>query len=314
MRTIGASLQTHLNGEVTTLAALWTVTRKDDVVLRFTDHDQDIVVGADTYTSLPGFEASSVLVARGAGTQGVSLVLPADDDGITEADLKAGLYEGAQCVLSYVNWADTTQGQIFIFGGEVGEVIYGNPLREVTLEIHGKLNSNRFVDIEVYATHCRADLGDERCKFDLTDHHPAIEVTVVNDNRSFETTGPDVDEDHYWALGVVHWLTGNNAGLAMEVRESLVAGWAIELVTPMPFDIQVGDTAEIWPGCDKQLSTCRDRFDNVINFHAEPFSPEPYITEDPPPDDQPVSPPSDDFEDDDKVWPWEDLKPEYVYS
>lgn len=75
----------------------------------------------------------------------------------------------------------------------------------------------------------------------------------------------------YFDFGVVTWVTGDNAGLQMEVR-SYVPG-QIVLQLPMPYAIQVGDTFDIRAGCDKSQPTCHDRFDNVINFRGEPFLP-----------------------------------------
>jgi hypothetical protein len=41
----------------------------------------------------------------------------------------------------------------------------------------------------------------------------------------------------------------------------------------MPFDIEVGDTLRIFPGCDKLHTTCFTKFDNATNFVGEPFVP-----------------------------------------
>lgn len=45
------------------------------------------------------------------------------------------------------------------------------------------------------------------------------------------------------------------------------------LFMPMPKEIQVGDTFEAIPGCDKKKSTCKTRFDNLINFRGFDFIP-----------------------------------------
>ena len=41
----------------------------------------------------------------------------------------------------------------------------------------------------------------------------------------------------------------------------------------MPEPIAVGDTFTVTAGCDKALSTCRDRFANVVNFGGFPRMP-----------------------------------------
>ena len=60
-------------------------------------------------------------------------------------------------------------------------------------------------------------------------------------------------------------------GLEMEVAS--FDGTDMVLLLPMPNDVQVGDTFSIVAGCDHSLATCRDRFDNVLNFRGEPHAP-----------------------------------------
>lgn len=79
--------------------------------------------------------------------------------------------------------------------------------------------------------------------------------------------------------GAVTWESGLNAGASMEVKDFTADDGAtieqiLELFLNMPFDIQVGDKARVYPGCDKSfLAACRDKFDNVINFRGEPYIP-----------------------------------------
>jgi len=47
----------------------------------------------------------------------------------------------------------------------------------------------------------------------------------------------------------------------------------VTLALPMPYTIAVADTYSIAAGCDKSFTTCRDRFDNVLNFRGEPYVP-----------------------------------------
>jgi uncharacterized phage protein (TIGR02218 family) len=47
----------------------------------------------------------------------------------------------------------------------------------------------------------------------------------------------------------------------------------ITVFLPLPFAAQVGDLLRLYPGCDKNDSTCRDVFNNILNFRGEPFVP-----------------------------------------
>ena len=49
--------------------------------------------------------------------------------------------------------------------------------------------------------------------------------------------------------------------------------WSVNLFLPMPFDLQIGDTFNLAPGCDKTIPVCRDNYDNIINYRGEPYLP-----------------------------------------
>ena len=58
MKSASTQLAAHVVGESTTLATCWKVSRRDGVVLGFTDHDQDVTVDGLLYqASTPLTEA-----------------------------------------------------------------------------------------------------------------------------------------------------------------------------------------------------------------------------------------------------------------
>jgi uncharacterized phage protein (TIGR02218 family) len=48
----------------------------------------------------------------------------------------------------------------------------------------------------------------------------------------------------------------------------------IDLIAPFPVIPLVGDAFTIYPGCDKQQSTCATKFGNLIHFRGFPYVPE----------------------------------------
>lgn len=75
----------------------------------------------------------------------------------------------------------------------------------------------------------------------------------------------------YFDFGVITFTSGNNSGLSMEVRSYVPKQITLQL--PMPYPLQVGDTYTMHAGCDKSVTTCHDRFSNVVNFRGEPYLP-----------------------------------------
>jgi hypothetical protein len=99
-------------------------------------------------------------------------------------------------------------------------------------------------------------------------------VVDVSDRTAFTAS---IDEpravDGWFAGGVLTWESGANAGRAMEVRAWTQATGEVELLLPLAYAIQPGNTFRIHPSCDKRLDTCIDRFVNVLNFRGEPYVP-----------------------------------------
>jgi len=77
----------------------------------------------------------------------------------------------------------------------------------------------------------------------------------------------------YFAYGKVTFLTGANAGYSTEVKS--FAPGVVTVALPFPFPVAPGDTYTIYAGCDRLLSTCKTRFNNVVNFRGEPYVPGP---------------------------------------
>lgn len=76
----------------------------------------------------------------------------------------------------------------------------------------------------------------------------------------------------YFSYGIVTWLTGDNTGYQMEVK-NYVPG-QISLQLPMPNPIQIGDTFSVTVGCGKAFETdCRDKFGNQLRFGGFPYLP-----------------------------------------
>lgn len=109
----------------------------------------------------------------------------------------------------------------------------------------------------------------------VTDQRRIFRVVELTPN----TGGPRGGFPNDWFNGgVVIFETGDNAGVAVEVRDFIADDGitiiqTIELFDDMPFDIQVGDKGRIQAGCDHVFATCRDKFANWLNFVGEPFAP-----------------------------------------
>ena len=78
--------------------------------------------------------------------------------------------------------------------------------------------------------------------------------------------------DGLFVPGVVHWLTGANAGRENEVESYVAATGTVTLVIPTYQTIAPGDTFTIRRDCDKSKAMCK-AYGNLLNMRAEPELP-----------------------------------------
>jgi uncharacterized phage protein (TIGR02218 family) len=274
MKTLDAGLAAHLLGGVTTLCHCWRVERKDGTVLGFTDHDRDLLIEGVTYKAATGFTATAIEDQLGLAVSNLDVDGALSSAAITEDDLSAGLYDDAAVVIMRVNWQDTSQ-RVILRSGFLGQVTRGEAAFSAELRgLAARLDQNAG---RVFQRSCAWELGDARCQIDLgaPEHHGNGTVESVIGNFDFTASGIDAFASGVFSRGKIVWTTGDNAGLAIEVKSHSQGSpnSRLSLFLPMPRPITVGDTFAITAGCDKQFATCRDRFANVANFGGFPHMP-----------------------------------------
>ena len=77
----------------------------------------------------------------------------------------------------------------------------------------------------------------------------------------------------WFTHGVIEFLDGGNAGLKRTIR--MHESGALLLTLPLLEAPQAGQRIMVYPGCDKRLETCQNRFNNFARFRGAPFIPVP---------------------------------------
>jgi hypothetical protein len=162
-----AAMRAHLDAETTRLVAIWRITRKDGAQFFFTDHDRDIDFGGDSYRADAGFERTAIRSDAGFAVDNLDLVGVFAEGGIVEDEVRAGLFDGAEIAISFVNWQDPDgHGEIRLRCGTLGETRL-TPQGYFTAELRGLSQPLAQSTLEVFSPNCRADLGDQRCRFPI---------------------------------------------------------------------------------------------------------------------------------------------------
>ncbi|WP_372623818.1 DUF2163 domain-containing protein [Falsiroseomonas sp.] len=263
---ISDSLQAE---EVSQVCLLWRIRRRDGTEGLFASLDADVTWGGQTWTAAAPFDATAAEASRSlaAGQMEVAGLLAAPE--ITAEDLLNGLYDDAEVTVLRVDWGTPSRGAEVVLAGRIGRVTAGQTRFEAELLLPSALLDRPVLDL--YTPECRVDLFSPACSVAAAAWTRTATITAVLSDTAFVAAA--FTEPAGWAdYGRVTVTSGPNAGARREVRSHGADG-RIELWEPFAAALVVGDTISITAGCDKRLTTCRDRFANVANFRGFPHVP-----------------------------------------
>ena len=284
MRSTGnANLTAHVEGRSTMLAVCWRVVRRDAVLILGTEHDKDITIAtgdrAGTYLAKAGISGSSIRSTSDLDVDNLEVEGALRTDNLTiidlsAADIEAGLLDVADIQTFMVNWEAPDDGQIILRTGTLGNTVR-TAEGQYKVELRGLFQKLTQIPNRTYGVSCDAELGDARCTVDLPALTLTGTVTTVTSRRRFDATlgftSADVAGDYIG--GLVTFTSGENLGYSREVKNDSVGGplGNLETLELFPLTVTVGDTVTLSPGCDKSRDTCRDQFNNIVNFRGHAF-------------------------------------------
>lgn len=269
MINVSPELLAALSADLTYLCRILTFARPDGTVLRFTDHDVDLLFEGETYISTKAFSASATNLTLNRLNNNVDIVCILDPNTIRYEELVMGLYDNAKVTLSIVSYKHLEYGAVELINGLIQNCQVTNR-QSATLSVRGNVKRAQKQVCETYSAECRAQFGDARCKVDLAPHTYDFTVTTYVYRQQFFSEDLVGHSPEFFARGVVEWLTGPNKGIRIEVIGSNEGN--IHLLLPIPMPMSPGDTGKIVRGCFKTLAACQG-YNNVPNYRGEPYVP-----------------------------------------
>jgi len=274
MKTLSPEFASHLASGATTLCWCWRIVRRDGVVMGFTDHDKALTFDATSYEAASGFAASDIKDSLGLSVDNLEVTGALSSAALSDADLAAGRYDDARIEIYRVNWSDPSQ-RVLMRSGSIGEVRRSGA--GFTAELRGLAHYLQQPKGRLLQLTCDADLGDARCKVDVSS--PAFRSTgtilAAASARRFTVSGLDAFANGFFSRGLMSFTSGASAGLKIEVKSHvrLASLSTIELWTEAEGPPAAGDEFAITAGCDKRIETCKARFSNAVNFRGFPSMP-----------------------------------------
>lgn len=274
MKTISQPMQDHLDSQVLTTCRCWILKRKDGVEIGFTDHDEDIGLLGVACAAEAAWDSSKIEQTLGFGVNSQDVFSALNAPSISEDEIEAGAFEGAEVRQYVVNWSDP--GQYFHSTTHlIGRITFSDGYFRAELQsITARMDQTKG---ERFIKSCQADLGDALCSVDL-DQPQFSQSGLVTEVRSpivLVVSGLGGFNAGLFKGGRMSWTSGGNTGRDIEVAEHITQFDLVmlHLWQPMPAVPDIGDGFLVTAGCDKSFSTCRDRFQNSVNFRGFPYMP-----------------------------------------
>lgn len=259
-------MDSWLDGPVTTVVYGWRLERADGVTIGFTSHDKDVLHNGLLLRSSPGMKPTTIVESLGLETDGLEVGGALTSDMIRQEDLSSGKWDSAMLEIFLFDWTDPQAGYRLLATGELGAVSFSGNAFEVEL-----LGLTHLLDEAVVpqtSPYCRARFCDSQCGLNRQRFVRLATADIVSGNH----VAVDIPlAPGAFAFGELRWLNGSHAGAIADIFSSDAHSVTL---SQMPLQTgQAGDLAELFEGCDKQITTCANRFGNAVNFRGEPFLP-----------------------------------------
>ncbi|MEG3437661.1 DUF2163 domain-containing protein [Pannus brasiliensis CCIBt3594] len=269
MKILDSSFSAALSAEVRTVTRCARLVRTDGEVFGLTEFDRDLTFAGTTYRSIHGLSPTAFQADLNFQANNIQFSGLLSEDGITEADLRIGLFDYARIEVFIVNYLDLPADlsanpprHLILPVRSLGKVSYSEG--DYTAEIMGL---SRFLEGKISnstSKTCRNDLGDSRCTVNVEAFAETLTVNNALEPLSFfATVAPPVDR---YTGGKIIFLSGGNDGLTVPILKQ--SGTQFFLPAALPVPLVGGENFRAFPNCQKRLEDCR-LFNNQPNFGAE---------------------------------------------
>ncbi|NUF88723.1 DUF2163 domain-containing protein [Acinetobacter baumannii] len=281
MRQASPKLIALLDANQFIMADLYTITTIQGIEYRYTNYDFDLTVGGKVFSSQgPIISREGISLSLGIEVDNLSITIGTNESTkfgevpVTQA-FHNGVLDGARFKLERIFMdaqtpTDTSAGTLVLFEGRIVEPEFDRYeiKASVVSDVDGlKLQMPR----NLYQPGCLNTLFDSACGLRSADF--AVNTTIAANSTPNRILCELSQPQGWFTQGVVEFLEGVNIGIKRTVR--LHETGALLLTLPLLEMPAIGEAIRVYPGCDKRLETCSNRFNNRARFRGSPYVPVP---------------------------------------
>ena len=234
-------------------------------IQRFTSSDRDVMLGGVTYEDVP-IRRGRIERNQDIGRTPVTINIARNN--FTDLFISSPPTDTISVTISRYHETDTDQQVVVLWIGRIVDIKYNNLEVEFRCEpVDSSLKRpalRRF-----YQTNCPHILYELDCKAPILNFR--TQGTVTNYDNAVVTAaeiGPL--GDGYFTGGVITFTELGTTGRRFILSHT---GSSVTLNLPTTA-LPVGASFDIFPGCDHTLSTCLNKFNNILNYGGYPYIPD----------------------------------------
>lgn len=281
MRAASEKLIALLDANQFVMADLYTITTIQNDIYRYTNYDFDLIVAGELYHSDgPIISRDGITLSLGVEVDNLSITIDVTDEQTFESlrivqAFHNGQMDGARFKLERIFMdastpTDTSAGTIKLFEGRIIEPEFDrNTIQASVASDLDELNVQ--MPRNLYQPSCSNTLFDHACGLNRENY--ALETVIAAGSTASRILCDIYQPQGWFTQGVIEFLEGSNKGLKRTIRLHELD--VLLLTLPLLEDPEVGQRIKVYPGCDKRLETCQNRFNNFSRFRGAPFIPIP---------------------------------------
>lgn len=259
---IPSGLKAHYESEAVTVTLIMRMRTRTGHVYGFTDLDAGLRYDPSVYDPgntgddwgdiehaalNGGFAMSRLDGAANLSVDNAEMTILPGDASITPQQLTAGFLDAADVRIYRVNYMDLSMGHECIAVGKLGQTEVSENYG--TLEFLSLTSQLKQPEAELQTITCRHIFGGPGCPKAYTWVEGVVDAVDSEEPHRIFADSTLTPANDLYVPGVVEWLTGDNAGLQMDVEQNTAGTFALML--PMGYRVQIGDTFRVRQDCTK---------------------------------------------------------------
>lgn len=271
MKNISDEFKKIIEKNTTNIVKCWKITLKNGEILGFTTASENFYCDNVKYNKILANDISDLNTNLDIDNDSVKISNLISSELISANDILCGKYDGANVELFLLDLENLDKGKISLINGKISDIEFKN--NTFIANIKGLKNEIDKVIGDVYTPLCRASFCDKKCKLNSLNFTYNGVVDNIIDNIMFATNENIIlsKSSGYFENGIIEFISGENIGQKTEVKQ--FNNGKFMLASELPYKLNLGDEFKVIAGCDKQFTTCCEKFYNAINFRGEPHLP-----------------------------------------